>query len=177
MIFAVLATGPSMSQDIADSVRGRCRVVAVSDAYKLAPWADALASTDAAWWKHHKEALEFKGLKYGAFPDFRPVAGVQRLELSSETNSGLLGMHVAERLGASVILMLGFDLKGSHFFGQHPEPLKNTTEDRFKAIRKQFQHFRPRGVRIINCTPGSALECYEKGDLNACLAELEASAV
>lgn len=175
--WAVLATGPSMSQAVADKVHGRCKVVVVSDAYRLEPWAAALASTDAAWWKANPEAMEFPGKKYGAFPSFRPVPGVERLDIGSETNSGLLGMHVAHRLGATTILMLGFDLKGSHFFGPHPEPLKNTTAIRFEAIKRQFEHFRPRGVRIINCTPGSALRCYEMGDLDACLGEFAASVV
>lgn len=175
MIFAVLATGPSMSQAVADSVRGRCRVVAVSDSYKLAPWADAMASTDARWWHHNPQALEFPGKRYGAFPSFRPVPGVERLDVGSETNSGLLGMHVALKLGATTILLAGFDMRGSHFFGPHPEPLKNTTAIRFEAIKRQFDHFRPRGVRIINCTPNSALRCYDKGDMDACLAESEAS--
>ncbi len=45
-ICAVLATGPSMSQEIADYVRGRCKVVAVSDepVPRAAPGAPGAAS-------------------------------------------------------------------------------------------------------------------------------------
>lgn len=177
MIFAVLATGPSMSQAVADSVQGRCKVVAVSDAYRLAPWADALVSSDAAWWNQHPEALNFAGKKYGAMPDFKPVEGVERLKIGSGTNSGLLGLHVAVMLGATTILLAGFDLGGSHFFGPHPAPLKNTTPERFEVFKKQFAHFKPRSVRIVNCTPNSGLTCYPMGDLDACLAEPAASTV
>jgi hypothetical protein len=159
-----------MSQAIADQVRG-LYVVAVSDAYKLAPWADALASTDGRWWAHHKEAMNFKGLKFTAAPDFRPVNGVERFPADSHTNSGLLGIKVAVHMGATQVLLLGFDLRGSHYFGKHPEPLKNTTAQRFESFKKQFAGYRPKGVEIINCTSGSALDCYPKRDLADCLTQ------
>lgn len=155
MIFAVLATGPSMSQGLADSVRGRCKVVAVSDSWQLAPWADALVSSDAAWWRH--KAPEFSGPRYtlGTFPDVERVT-----DMPMGTNSGLLGIHVAVKLGATKVLMLGFDMHGSHFFGTHVGNLKNTPAHRREQFHKQFLHYRPKGVEILNCTEGSALTCY-----------------
>jgi hypothetical protein len=171
MIFVVLATGPSMTQALADSVRGRAKVLAVSDAYKLAPWADAMASTDAKWWKAHPAAKDFPGLKFTAAPDFVPVEGVEQMAVDTHTNSGLLGLMVAVKLGAKRVLMCGFDLHGTHYFGPHPEPLRNTKPERFEQFKKQFAAYRPRGVEIINCTPGSGLTCYPNKDLNACLAE------
>ncbi|MES2910617.1 MAG: hypothetical protein V4718_04475 [Pseudomonadota bacterium] len=171
MTFVVLATGPSMTHALADSIRGRCKVVAVSDAYKLAPWADALASTDAKWWKAHPDAQYFEGLKFTAAPDFVPVPGAERLAVDTHTNSGLLGLMVAVKMGAKRILMCGFDLSGSHFFGPHLTPLRNTSPQRFEQFKKQFAAYQPRGVEIINCTPDSGLHCYPKKELNACLDE------
>lgn len=162
-----------MSQQTADRVRGRCNVVAVSDAYKLAPWADAIASTDAAWWKQHLEALSLPCPKYGAMPDFRAVRGVERLLIDTHTNSGLLGIMVAVKLGATRVLLCGFDLHsaGEHFFGRHPAPLSSTSPNRMEIFKRQFQSYRPRGVEILNCTPGSALTCYPLADLHEILAE------
>ncbi|EWS53278.1 hypothetical protein X551_03935 [Methylibium sp. T29] len=172
MVWVVLATGPSLNQSIADSVRGH-NVVAVSDAYRLAPWADALASTDSAWWKQHPEALAFSGLKFGAMPDFRAIHGVERLHVDTGTNSGLLGIMVAVKLGARRVLLCGFDLKdpGNHFFGKHPKPLKSTKPERMEAFKRQFKNYQPRGVQIINCTPDSALDVYPRAALEDCLAE------
>lgn len=171
--WAILATGPSMSQAVADSVRGRCKVVAVSDAYRLAPWADVLVSTDGAWWRQHPQALEFAGEKYSMAPDWKPVPGVKRPESNFGTgvNSGLLACDVAVRHGAKRLLLLGFDMGGSHFFGVHPSPLKNTPPDRFERFKRQFEMYRPRGVQILNCTPGSALKAYKFADLHESLAE------
>lgn len=165
--WAVLATGPSMSQSVADAVRGRCSVVAVSDAYKLAPWADVLVSADKAWWDHNPEALRFPGRKYGAMPEFNAVPGVERFRVSGGTNSGLLGLMVAVHLGATKVLLCGFDMHspGEHFFGRHPKPLKSTTADRMALFRRQFMTFRPKGTEIINCTPGSELKAYPMGRL------------
>jgi hypothetical protein len=171
MIFAVLATGPSMSQSVADQVRGRCKVVAVSDAYKLAPWADALVSSDAAWWKANPAAVEFNGPKWSAAPDFRQVAGVERFPSADNgSNSGLLACQVAVSMGAKTILLCGFDMRGSHFFGPHQSPLKNTQPARFEVFHRQFARFRPRGVTVLNCTPGSALKHFQMADLEDALA-------
>lgn len=159
--WAILATGPSMNQEVADAVRGRCKVMAVSDAYRLAPWADALCSTDGAWWRFHTEALEFAGLKFCTAPEWKPVAGVTRAEtnLGSGTNSGLLACDLAVRLGATRLLLCGFDMGGTHFFGPHPLPLKNTAPHRFEIFKRQFAGFKPRKVEIFDCTPGGGLTC------------------
>lgn len=171
MIFAVLATGPSMSQSIADSVRGRCKVVAVSDSYKLAPWADALAATDYAWWRTHRDAQKFAGKKFAIFPQFHQMDGIESISADTSTNSGLLGMMVAVKLGATRVLLCGFDLHspGKHFFGLHPAPLTSTPPARMEVFKYQFSRYHPPGIEIINCTPGSSLRCYPRGKLSDCL--------
>ncbi|WP_128422771.1 hypothetical protein [Delftia tsuruhatensis] len=171
----VLATGPSMSQALADSVRGRGLVVAVSDAYRLAPWADAVASTDAAWWGQHPGAKDLPGRKFTAAPTHQKIEGVERLAVASSTNSGLLGIMAAVHMGAKRVLLCGFDMRapGQHFFGFHPKPLKTTTAERMEVFKRQFRAYRPAGVEIINCTPGSHLLAYPFGDLEDCLAQSE----
>lgn len=166
MTWAVLATGPSMSAEIAQSVKGKCRVAAVSDAWRLAPWADVLVSADAAWWRENQSALKFPGAKYGAMPEFQKIEGVERFPGTvSGVNSGLLACQVAVSLGAKRILLLGFDMHGSHYFGAHPAPLKNTTLKRFEIFKQQFERYQPKDVDIVNVTEGSSLRCYRKSTL------------
>lgn len=176
--YCVLASGPSMSQEVADSVRDLCKVVAVSDSYRLAPWADAVASTDRAWWDKNPEALSLDCLKFGAMPDFKEIPEVERIITSPGTNSGLLGLMVAVKLGAKKVLLCGFDMNrpGDHFFGRHTNGLSSTTHKRMEQFKNQFKSFRPRGVEIINCTPGSGLDVYPRASLEDCLAELEVRA-
>lgn len=163
MIFAVLCTGESLKQEDVDYLQGRCGVVAVSDAYVLAPWADALVSYDQAWWIHkeHKDALAFAGPKYHCAPNWQnsdftcvhPGGG----------NSGVLGLTVAHRMGATKILLLGADGKGSHFFGKHPKGLRESDATRFSVMSKQYAKWK--GCPVVNCSPVSVLKCFPRGNL------------
>jgi hypothetical protein len=153
--FAVLATGPSITQEIADYAR-KFRAVAVSDAYRLAPWADAVVSHDPRWWAHHVDALRFEGRKFCA--SFHPGTETipRNTRFAPDCNSGLDAMRVAhEVFGASRLLLIGFDMHGSHFFGSHPTGLQNTPSHRFASHIRQFQAWN--GCAVVNCTPGSAL--------------------
>lgn len=166
-VWAVLATGPSMSQAVADSVKGRCRVVAVSDAYRLAPWADALVSNDSAWWAAHLDAMKFAGRKFsGARTKLKGMEFIKSEgPFTFGMNSGLQGIRVVPVIDPQVskILLLGFDMRGNHFFGLHPKPLRNTTPHRMEVHKRQFAWFRK--CKVINCTPGSALKCFPMGNL------------
>jgi hypothetical protein len=162
----VLATGESMSQAVADSVRHLPRVV-VNDAFRLAPDADALAANDTSWWKANPDALRFGGRKFTAQEPYRRGV-IERIErdalIDTTTNSGLLGVHVARtKLGAKRILLYGFDMRGTHYFGPHPDGMSNTKPARFEVFKAQFARYAkalPKDVTIINATPGSALTCF-----------------
>ncbi len=161
--FAVLGTGPSMTLETANRVRGSCKVVAVSDAYRLAPWADAIVSHDPAWWAAHPEAFRVSGRRFCGRHTCQTELIPTDRSFPSDCNSGLEGMRVAYLLGASRILLLGFDMHGSHFFGKHQAPLQNTTPTRFKMFMRQFERWNK--CSVINCTPGSALDCFPMSTL------------
>lgn len=178
-MWAILASGPSMSQAVADSVRGKCNVIAVSDCYKLAPWADALVSQDRPWWLYHKP--EFAGRKFSGGRE--KIEGVEQVKyegiIGTGTNSALLACHVAVTVfKATEIILLGVDMQGSHFFGPHPNvkrngvELKNTTPQRFEQMKVQFKQWSHPGVSIWNATPNSGLKCFPMRSLDDCLAEL-----
>lgn len=160
MRFAVIATGPSLTDAQVQAVR-HLPCVAVSNAYLKAPWAVALASADLRWWLHYRP--EFAGRRFSV----STVPDAERVDLVSGSNSGLLGMEVAVLLGATSLLLLGFDMKGDHFFGPHPVGLKNTDRVGFERFKRQFSGFKK--VPVVNCTPGSALDCFPKMDLACAL--------
>lgn len=166
MIVCVLASGPSMSQVVADSVAHLPRVV-VNDTFRLAPDADALCANDAAWWRcpDNADAKAFAGRKFSTSRE----AGVEIVPrnslITSGTNSALLALHVAVVLyRATTVKLFGVDLsaaRGAHFFGPH-KVLKNTPPHRFEAFKQQFQAYaRTIGrVEVINCSPESELKCF-----------------
>lgn len=166
MRFAVIATGPSLTDDQVQAVR-HLPCVAVSNAYEKAPWALALASADLRWWNRYRP--DFAGRRFSV----SHVSDTERVDLVSGSNSGLLGLEVAVLLGATSILLLGFDMHGTHFFGPHvgdrDHPLKNSGRSDFDRFKRQLSGFKK--VPVVNCTPGSALECFPKMDL-ACALKL-----
>lgn len=166
MIVAVLCTGPSLNQADVDYCRGRCKVVAVSDAIYLAPWADALVSYDKGWWMAH--GPEYNGPKYHCH--FEKIEGVTMFE-PRPGNSGTLGLAVALKMKPEKVLLLGADLKGSHFFGPHTKKgLRNTNETQFKRMIQEFARFKK--YHVVNCSPDSALTCFRKGTLREELADV-----
>lgn len=162
MTFAIIATGESLTAQQVARVRGlRCLVV--SDAYVMAPWAEALVSGDRAWWRYHMPDFEGRRFSSGA------AEGTEKLPeyIPTGTNSGVLAIKVARHLGAKRIILLGYDGHGSHFFGDHPADkrghfrLKNTSPDRRKVHAQQHQRqaddCKLSGVEIFNCSPGTVL--------------------
>ena len=175
----VLATGASLLPDPA-RVFAKVRhlpCAAVNDAYLLAPLAQALVANDVAWWRAHPEALAFPGEKWLGSGR---THGVQRMPpapaIFTNTNSGLLALHYWVQRGADRIILLGVDMKGSHYFGAHKHGLGNADAKRFALFLGQFADYAkrlPHGVRVINCSLGSALEVFPKMALDEALAEIE----
>lgn len=178
----VMATGESLTQQQADYVRGKARVIAVNDAYRLAPWADVLYAADAKWWRVHLPNLGgFAGLMVGAQEGIEfPRVHVIRHDRAGEkskfddpgfvqgNNSGAEALQLAYHMnGGAPIVALGCDCRGRHFFGNHPPPL-NTNGSAVSyawGFEHVGRHLAARGVRVVNCSPISALTCFEKAAL------------
>lgn len=158
MEVVLLAPGESMSQALADSMRGRF-VGVVTSCFPLAPRANFLAANDRHWWTKYPDARKFEGRKFSA----NRIAGVEKLEGAvSNWNSGVLALEAAVYLGATSIRLYGFDMRGTHFFGPYVNGLRNTTADSRRVHRKQYAVWAKRHpqIDVINCTPGSALGVF-----------------
>lgn len=182
----VMASGPSMNQSIANSVkRAQVPCIAVNNTFKLAPWADMLYAADAKWWTETPKAQEFEGLKVSVRREFDPPmpylhqlrhSGTQGYDpdprnLRTGGNSGYQAVHIAAQAGAARILLCGFDMNGGHWHGDHVEPLRNTILDSYKVWIKHFHtlasSLQQRSVEVINCTPGSALDAFPMATLES----------
>jgi hypothetical protein len=134
----VIASGPSLTRQQVDFVKGKCRAIAVNNTGidtvnsetnelipAMAPWADVLYAADAKWWRCYQErALKFAGRKVTIKPTL-PWPELYCLEQSLEHasfdprpthlvsggNSGYQALHLAVHFGAKRILLLGFDMK------------------------------------------------------------------
>lgn len=154
-----IASGPSLTQEDVDYVRGKAKVLAINNAFKVAPWADVLFAADSQWWRTYERQLRgFAGDRW----DNRRLQKTPGYRAGN--NSGALGICLAYRFGAKRIILLGFDMQNtgglSHFDGDHPHPLRNP--GKFSSfIRCIEQRIAPdlqdAGVELINCTRETAL--------------------
>lgn len=171
--WALIAPGPSArAEDVARAHAAGYRIGAVGNGFELAPMAEFIAATDAAWWRRYPKT-KVSGAALYCMLDTPGVEMVTIPALGGPVNSGVLGLEIAKRSGAARILLLGFDMHGTHFFGKYTNGLRNTDELKRGQHLKQYAAWAKlnRAVEVINCTAGSALTCFPMADLDACLAE------
>lgn len=186
-----MASGPSLTADDCAFVKGRAHAIAVNDAWKLAPWADVLYSSDRPWWTKHRGVPEFAGLKismgepYRQFPDIRVLknAGVKGVELKPDglkngRTSGYAAINLAVHFGARRIVLLGYNMGWiggrSHFFGRHVG-LKNEDPAQFLTHYDTIvAPLKALGVDVVNCTPHSRLTVFPMASVREVFAEVAA---
>lgn len=175
-----LACGPSLTAADVNHCRGKATVLAINDSWRLAPWADALIASDAAWWHHHRGASAFPGLKFSLDKAAASVPGVVVLKntgdkgieldptgLRTGRNTGAAAINLAVHFGATRIILLGYDMevqaKGpTHWFGDHPLGLRNHSPYPLfrQMIATMADPLRDAGVEVINCSRHTALDCF-----------------
>jgi hypothetical protein len=164
----------------------------VQDAYRLMPWADVLYGCDAKWWNEHKGCPDYQGEKWSSHDEgtnkklpeaeaygLNLVEGRDKPGFSLDpecihygSNSGFQAVNLALLWGATTVVLVGFDMRRvegrAHFFGEHPPALR--TGMAYERFVEYFNRAKvPDGVRILNATPGSALQCYPAVDLSEAL--------
>lgn len=187
---AILGAGPSASRPDAERLRGLCRLIAVNCSWELAPWADVLYACDWGWW--NKYCPDFRGLRVSQDVHAAElIEGVKRVPSVAEAglsldplrihqggNGGYQALNLAVLLGARRVILLGFDMQGTHWHGPHPSGLNNPAEDNFAQWRAAFAGAVPdlerAGVEVINCSRETTLECFPRRALEDVVAELVA---
>jgi hypothetical protein len=96
--------------------------------------------------------------------------------LVTGSNSGFQALNLAILAGARTVILLGMDGNPApdgktHFFGDHPRVEPMTI---YPLVRASFKAgaaaIKAAGVRVINCSPGSAISAFERMDLLEALA-------
>lgn len=192
--------GPSLTQAQVDACRGRARVIAINDAYRLCPWADMLYFCDDQWWRWHRDRPDYRafaGIKVTLEnghavdePGVRRFRNMGREGFNPEPdgiktggNGGYQAMHVAAHAGAARIILLAYDMKPAgdgrtHWFGEHPKPtwpsvFENVMLKTFPTLAPELMR---RGVEVINATPGSALALWPIVTIEEALAGAQSAA-
>lgn len=195
-----IAPGPSLVIEDVDlalkhRARGLLKIVAVGDAYFMLPndAADILYHADGPWWKEHKGVPLVTGRKIVQSRNGgRAVARQFGLEcvqvndgekpstdptwIASGWHSGFQAVNIAALMGATEILMLGFDCQRGvtgkrHFFGDHPPSIRRESPYPLfvAAWDKGAPHYEAAGVSLINCTRRTAIKSIQRRRLEGVL--------
>jgi len=155
--------------------------------------ADHLYAADAHWWHYHIKDINcgFTGKRWSCdhsknsnWNNQDPKEwNIEVLEcdvrgrgLSNDpnvliggSNSGYQAIGLAYRLGATRIILIGFDMCNnngkSHFFGDHPRQFANGSgPERFIP---NFRTIKPKdyGIEILNCSRVTALDAFPRHNL------------
>lgn len=98
-----------------------------------------------------------------------------------EGNSGFQALNLATLLGASRVVLLGYDMGHSgkgrrHWHGDHPSGMNNPEESNFTRWRTGFAEAVPdlkkAGVEVVNCSRQTTLECFPRATLEDVLSRL-----
>jgi hypothetical protein len=187
-VVVCIASGPSLTQEDVDKLRGKARVITVNSSFRIAPWADIHYSNDHDWWQeygdevretctgelwtgHHTAGLH-QNLK--TIPFLRQGKGLQRNPacINWGGNSGFAALQLAYKTNPRLIGLLGYDMKMSdqgqwHWHPDHPDHIKKGADfenwtQRFQRVADDFNLI---GLPVINFTRDTALECFPRGSI------------
>jgi len=186
----ILGGGPSLTQEQVDYVRGKAKVIAINNAYLLAPWADMLYFCDARWFKWHKDKSEFqnfKGLRVTLSNETR--VPLEKLDIKSVAREGKEGLcikpntvatganggyqtiNLCYHLAASIVILLGYDMKAdgnkTHWHKGHNinSPTSIYQSNLIPLFKTLAEALKKIDMSVINCTPGSALHVFPEKKL------------
>ena len=150
-------------------------------------WCDALRDHPASKWTQSREAADKYGLNWTAERN-APGLSTNPSYIHHGHGSGYSLLNLVYLMGAARILLLGYDLRyasdycgkarrvGSsprHFFGEYPESLQHWPSVKVKdgvhvELLDLYRSVADQGlVEIVNCTPGSAIDCFPMVDIDA----------
>lgn len=183
-----LGGGPSLTAEDAAYVRGKARVIAIKEAghcslqgvAPVAPWADALYACDAKWWRWEHGAPAFSGLKFALepqavrFPDVTVLKNLGEEGLSLEptglktgNNSGYQAINLAVLLGASRVILLGYDMwrradGESNWFGKHPNHVPSPYHLFLQRYGTIVEPLKAAGVEVLNASRHTMLSAFPR---------------
>lgn len=181
----LLGGGPSLTPQQIGHCRARSiRTIAINNAYRIAPWADILYFCDLSWWgqhAHYPAFRDFAGIKAtisdARYAEHLTNTGDQGLDFNEGCvrtgwNGGMQALNLAINLGATPIVLLGFDLcvdgDRTHWHDGHASKYSPElyTQSFQKIMLPAFDAAaalcREKGIVVINSSPGTALHAFPK---------------
>jgi len=186
----IRGTSPSVYSPYMSSIHDK-HTIGINVAYLLGDWIDFVFFGDSGFLLKHQHALaNFQGLKISCHPKADSLSWVKfvardkshaqgissnPMRVSWNGNSGAAAISIAVHTGAKRVILLGFDMKVNEEDNQHWHDIyqRGTTMDQKRRRKMPFhRHLRgfpqiardakQMGVEILNASPDSAIECFQK---------------
>lgn len=186
----ILGGGPSL-RDCDLSLLHEQTVIGTNNAYELGDWVKYNFFMDVSWWRNNgANTASYTGTLITDNPDTKTITDprIKRLfrnnvygidttspsQIAWNRNSGGGAVNIAVHMGATRIVLLGFDMKpvsgapnsGHNWHDKHKTvPAENQYKKFlrfFDAIKEDCLKLNAAGhkLEIINCTPDSALTIF-----------------
>jgi len=186
----VLASGPSLTQEDAQTAKQCGRVIVVNNTLEMVPDADALFAGDRRWWQVNKDLWKnFDGYKVTKenrnrnsknddiyTVPYKPDGTFSKQHIIFGGNSGQGALTLAYVMGARKIVMLGFDMSvknGTHWHGDHQETT-NPNSRRANHWRNHIEKLDKNSkvdIDIINASRYTELNAFKQQTLEEVLEE------
>lgn len=186
----IVGTGPSLKDFDHSRVEGLGYVLAVKQAWRNLPFADAVFGLDIPWMEWERENITDLAQRiplYLAVPDQRlqgeRIPGAIYLVRSRETNSmsdiaskiesggnsGHGALNLAWLKQAKTIFLFGYDYDGVHHTPEHYAARKRPENANSGYLKRWARNFDPvrrqadsRGIEIFNASPESSVTAFKK---------------
>jgi hypothetical protein len=197
---ALLASGASLSVEQCERVRAwrdarpdLRKAIAINTTFRRAPWADVLYACDWAWWQVYVDEVrasfagalwtqdDFAAKQYRLnFIGSENAPGLSRTPgvIYQGANSGYQAIGLAHQAGVKRIVLLGYDMRGGHWHGDHPARLNRAQN--FNTWLANFRNLAvdlvDAGVVVVNASTSTetVLRCFPQVELEDALREEEA---
>lgn len=185
----ILGGGPSLKDQRIADLPGR--VFAVNMAYKLRPfdlWFIGSISLINLLSRRGVDLSRTYSILSGTYQMSGGVRDLRSFNVCNEPwgttvaggiplsySSGCHAINIADILGAKTIYLLGFDMMGAedgrtaNWHAEYPTRMRPPSSHYDKYLEELEHRAKPNvNARVVNCTPNSALTCFETKDFLEC---------
>lgn len=193
----IIGGGPSLTQEqVTYLINTSTYIIAVNNAYQLAPFADMIFACDIQWWYYHKNLLKFshgcwtlEGVgshfaKRHKTPVLNEIPftrdyGIYDDKVHHGGNSGYMAIQLARLMGFKKIVLIGFDHQHTngqtHWHGDHDKRIFNKNADDLDRWNSNMERLLTdiTDVDIVNCSLETAITACRRSTLELEIGDLK----
>lgn len=179
-IHICIASGPSLTEAQVSLIPDSANVICVNDNYRMYPKCSHLFAADGKWWReYYDDVISTVSSDCRLHTTYKTTPRWDRVEqwkthqseaqigsqgLFHGGSSGIMAIELARVLGASKIILLGYDCQitdnKTHWFGDHPKHFSNAGAIRrwpneFETLDNAYKRL---GIDLVNCSLNTALK-------------------